>query len=424
MSKNSLPIYRRAFGIALAVAGVVGCVCCLWLAGRVGFSRLYSTYAANTGQLEGADAAIALTPSDPDSHLVRGTLLKGENRLDEAVAEFEQAAALRPLDYVTWLELGIARDQAEDQEGAINALSESVALAPDYAEPRWQLGNVLLRAGRVDEGFDEMRRAARSKSALLPQLIDLAWNIYRADVASVEQAIEPQTVPSRLALARFAARHGKAKDSARIFLAIENVSDEDRRAFIKELLAAKEYRVARDVWSRGREGMESDADSGLTDGGFEGQIRLDEPGFGWQIARNLQAVKLSIDRAEPSHGSSSLRVDWSGDSNPATSVITQIVPVEANARYRLHFASRSEELVTGGLPVVAVMDANARDTTQLAESVALSAKAAPWQEVSVEFMTGKETQAVLVVLRRESCGSNPCPIFGRLWLDDFSLRKL
>jgi tetratricopeptide (TPR) repeat protein len=410
--------------MALAITGIAFCIFCLWMAARAGLSRLYSNYAANTARMDVADAAIALSPSDPESHLARAMLLKGENRLDEAILEFEQSAAHRPKDYVLWLELGIARDQAEDEEGAESALKEAVALAPTYAEPHWQLGNVLLRGGRMDEGFQEMRLAAESNHAFLPQLIDLAWNLYRADVPLVEQAIRPQTDASRLALARFAARQGKAADGARIFRAIENISEEDRRAFLNDLLAAKEFNVAHEVWLSVAGRDEGHSETGFTDGGFEGQIKLDEPGFGWQIDKNPQALKLSLDTARPHNGSNSLRLYWSGDSNPASNIITQTVLVEPGARYRLSFASRSEELVTGGLPLLVVLDANARDTTQLAESDALSEKSTPWQERSFEFVTGKETQAVLVVLRRRSCGGGPCPIFGRLWLDDFSLQKL
>jgi tetratricopeptide (TPR) repeat protein len=424
MSKNSGPIYRRVIQMAIAVLGIISCIFCLWMAALAGSSRLFSAYAADTGRLDGADAALALTPSDPESHLIRGIILKGDNRLDEAISEYEQAVALRPHDYVLWLELGIVRDQAEDQMGAISALKEAVAHAPNYAEPRWQLGNVLLRAGRIDEGFLELRRAAQSKRAFLLQLIDLAWNIYQADVSSIEQAIQPQNTESRLALARFAAKHGKAADGARIFRTIENVAEEDRRSFITDLLAAKQFDVAYEIWSSAPGRKESHSNSGLTDGGFEGQMKLDDPGFGWQIAGNLQAVKLSIDKAQPHNGNSSLRLDWSGDSNPGSTIISQLIRVEPNTRYRLRFAARSEELVTGGPPLLAIIDVGSSDSPQLAQSDFLPSKTAPWQEYNLEFGTTKETQAVLIVLRRQSCSSGPCPIFGRSWLDDFSLQKL
>lgn len=424
MSKNPDSIYRRVIRIAVALLGVVFCLFCLWTAERAGISRLYSTYAAKAGQLDAADAAARLAPYDPEAHLIRAALLKGNNRLDEAIHEYEQAAALRPRDYVLWIELGLARDEAEDQAGAINAFQEAVALAPYYAGPRWQLGNVLLRAGRVDEAFIEMRRAAESNRAFLPQLIDLAWNIYNGDVPSVEQTVQPQTPAARLALARFAARHGKAADAARIFRTIGNVAEEDRRALLIELLAAKQFDVAYEVWSTEQGRGASHSNVGFTDGGFEEQISFDEPGFGWQITRNLAQVRISIDKAQPHSGNSSLRLDWTGDSSPAAQVISQTVLVEPNARYRLRFAVRTEELVTGGLPLVAIVDAGAKDSTPLAQSELLPPNTAPWQEMSVEFSSGKETQAVLVILRRQGCSSNPCPVFGRLWLDDFSLQKI
>jgi tetratricopeptide (TPR) repeat protein len=115
VSKNPDPIYRRVIRTAVALLGVVFCLFCLWTAEHAGFSRLYSTYAAKAGQLDAADAAVLLTPSDPEAHLIRAALLKADSKLDEAIKEYEQAAALRPRDYVLWLELGLARDEAEDQ---------------------------------------------------------------------------------------------------------------------------------------------------------------------------------------------------------------------------------------------------------------------------------------------------------------------
>src|SRR5207253_8349631 len=114
-------------------------------------------------------------------------------RAGEAINEYEQAARLRPRDYFLWLSLGTARDQAGDERGALAAFQESVRLAPYYAEPRWQFGNALLRAGRLDEAFAELRRAAVSDSSLLPGLVDLVWGVYGGDAFMVQQVIQPQT---------------------------------------------------------------------------------------------------------------------------------------------------------------------------------------------------------------------------------------
>jgi hypothetical protein len=394
------------------------------MAALMGFSRLLSTYAAKTARLDAADAAIELTPSDAQAHLIRAAILKAEGRLDEAIKEYEQAIALRPQDYVLWLELGMARDETGDQEGAVTAFNEAVRLAPSYAEPHWQLGNVELRAGRVNEAFAEMRRAAASNPALWPQVIDLAWSVYGGDVTAIEQAVEPQTQSARLTLARFAAKHGKANEAVRIFDTLANVSTDERRTFLTELLAAKQFNAAYDVWSAGLKKDMRNSNAGFIDGGFEEQINLGEDGFGWRVARDGQAVQISIDNVQPHGGSNSLRLNWKGDSNPTAPVVSQLVLVEPNARYQVRFAVRTEELVSAALPLIAVTDAGSNDAKPLAQSKPFPLKTTPWQDYSFEFTTGKETQAVLVSLRRQNCESQPCPIFGRIWLDDFSLQKL
>lgn len=406
------------------VACLLGCLCGLWIAARGGVSRFFSTYAAYSGRLDDAETAVRFSSSDPEAHLIRAAILKEAGRLDEAVQEYEQSVELRPRDYVLWLELGLARDEAEDQAGAINAFREAVRLAPDYAEPHWQLGNILLRSGNINDAFSEMRRAAASNPIFLPQLIDLAWTIYQGDVAAVEQAVQPQTSAARLVLARFAARHGKAVDATRIFRNLGNVAAADRRALLVELLAAKQFNVAYEVWSTAPGRSEHPSSTGFTNGGFEEQINLDEPGFGWQIARNLQAVKASLDQGQPHQGRNSLLLDWSGETNPQSPVISQTVLVEPNARYRLRFSIRTEELVSGGLPFIAVVDAASGDSHALAQSDPFPLKTTSWQDQSVDFTTGKDAQAVVVTLQRQSCSRNPCPIFGRVWLDDFTLQKL
>ena len=402
---------------AIAVCFLVGAT---FFAARAGLSKMDTKAALTSGSLTAAERAVDLTPSDPDAHYTRALALSFNGEEREAVKEYERAAVLRPRDYFLWLSLGAARDEAGDEAGALAAFREAVRLAPFYAQPHWQLGNVLLRAGHMDEAFLEMRRAAESNPSLTPQLIDLAWTIYNGDVSSVEKAVEPQTAQARLALAHFAAKHGKTSDAAGIFRSIENVSEDDRRAFLTELLAAKDFRAAYEVWAKKGARVEA----GFTDGGFEEQVNLDESGFGWRIARDVQAVRVSVDNVQPHGGKSSLRLDWKGDANPSVPVIQQLVLVEPGARYRLHFSVRTDQLVTGGLPMVVISDPATNDSHELARSNPFKERTSAWQDYAVEFTTGKETEAVVVSLKRQSCSSNPCPVFGSLWLDDFSLEKL
>jgi hypothetical protein len=327
---------------------------------------------------------------------------------------------------VLWLDLGLARDQANDVDGALAAFRESVRLAPFYAQPRWQLGNTLFRAGRRDEAFAELRRSITSNPKLLPQAISLAWAASGGDVQVVERTLQPQTPSAHLDLASFFIRHGKATEAIAQFRAAGGVSDEQRRVLLADLLASKNFVEAFEVWSSGRqENGESNPQGigAIVNGGFEEPITLDDPGFGWQLATNLPAVRTSLDKTEPHTGSYSLRLDWSGNSDPSAGVISQLVLVQPNTRYRISFAARTREMLTIGLPIVTVTDAGSGESV-LGQSKTFPQGTSGWQDFTVEFATTETTKAVLIAIRRQNCATAPCAAIGHAWFDDLSLQRL
>ena len=398
----------------------------MWRVAGAGTSRLLSEYSSATGLLVAADEAARLSSSDAEAQIARAAVLSGAGEFTEAVKAFERAVALRPEDYVLWMELGRARDQAGDVAGAETALREAVRLAPHYAQPRWQLGNVLLRAERYDEAFTELRRAATSDPALFPNTIDLAWGRYQGDARAVEQAIQPQTTSQRLALARFFAKHDRAEEAIGLFHTVDRISNTDRRLLLGELLAAKHFAASYEVWMRGREETESRRRGGvatLFDGGFEGEIVQDDIGFGWQVAPAAPTIRIVLDASQPHTGARSLRIEFNNASDPYTRILSQLALVEPNARYRLSFAARTEEVVTGGLPMVAVIDVG-EGGGELAQSKPLSPGTSTWQDYSIDFTTAKTTEAVVIAFKRQNCSISPCAIFGRVWVDDFCLQRL
>lgn len=429
-------MYRRFIPYILASIALIACLPAIWVIGRAGLSRLLSEYVVRSSLLPSenlanavvlADEAALLAPSDPAAHRARAIALIDAGQLDEAIREYERAIALRPGHYSLWVELGRARDQAEDEQGALAAFTEAARLAPYYAQPHWQLGNVLFRMGRREEAFAELRRAALSDLTLLPAAIDLAWAAYDGDARAIERAFQPQTPQWHLALARFFAKHGRPDEAVEQFRVAGKISEAERRAFLLDLLAARQFKDAYEVWSGGLETRNATRPGGiasLTDGSFESGIKFDDPGFGWQLTRDVAAFRYSLDTAEPKEGAHSLRIDFNGDYNPASPVISQLMLVEPGARYRLHFASRAEGLVTGGLPVIVVSDASSNNGRSLGESSPLPQGTSGWQDQAIEFAAGDQTSAVLISLVRQSCGSGPCPIFGRIWLDQFSIVRL
>jgi hypothetical protein len=352
-------------------------------------------------------------------------LLLNTHGVSAALPEFERAVALRPKDYFLWLELGRARDMADDEQGALAALEQSVRLAPEYAQPRWQFGNALFRAGRVETAYRELRLAALSDVALLPNLIDLVWGASGGDAAAVERIIQPEQAAWNLALAKFFIKRGKTAEGLTQLRAAGVFPDQDRQALLKDLLDAKRYKEAYNLWAfdSGDGGRES-GNALINDGGFEGKLGRDAIGFGWRLTRDTQALRLTLDRANPRAGAQSLRVDFNGDSNAGQSIADQLILVEPGTRYRLRFAARSEEIVSGGLPLLAVSEVGAVETRVLAHSLPLQPGANEWQEYIIDFAAAKTTNALLISLRRQNCSTGPCPIFGRIWLDDFVLQEI
>jgi hypothetical protein len=130
-------------------------------------------------------------------------------------------------------------------------------------------------------------------------------------------------------------------------------------------------------------------------------------------------LKLSLDNSNPKEGSASLRVDFNGESNPNAPVISQLVLLEPKTHYQLDLAYRTENLVSGGLPTILVLDAN--NQSVLGQTEGLPQRTDGWRNVNVDFTTGESTSAIQIALQRKPCPTPQCPIFGKLWLDNFFL---
>ena len=395
----------------------------IWLSVRAGFASLLYTYAAISNQLAAANAAVSLSSGDPEAHYLRGAVLEASGDLTAAITEYNEAIVRRPDDYVLWLSLARAQELNGQTPMAIAAAREATQLAPYYAQPHWQLGNLLVRAGRAEEGFGELRLASTSNPRLLPPIIDLAWQLSRGNVQFVMQAVQPGTPAAYQALVEYFKKRGQEAEAIAILRTAGSIGEDYRRQYVDELLKAKRFADAYAIWSIGRSPADASDAGGpiVNDPGFEQERRLDEIGFDWRTENKAQTVTLSLEPANPKEGRSSLRVEFNGDSDPGAQIISQLVLVEPNSRYQLHFAARTESIVSGGLPRVAVVDAG---NNEILGQTNVFPEVSNWQDYSIDFNSKQTTSAILISLQRQRCRESPCPIFGRLWLDNFSLKKL
>ena len=302
----------------------------------------------------------------------------------EASKSLESATSLRYRDDYLWLELANAREETGDTAGALAAFDQAVRWAPHYAHTHWQRGNLLLRMGRYDEAFAELRTAAAANRSYLPNLIDLAWGIARGDLNTTKQLIQ--------------------------------LNDEGVRATLIRFLASKKaFRNAFELWN----GSDSAAPM-LFNGGFEDQILLNDATFGgWILSPEQTKNKLALDVSEKFAGTRSLQIAFGGEGSPGTPLLSQTVIVEPGKTYRVFFSVKTKDLVTGGPPIITVNDAV--NNQLLGKSENFPTATSPWVKLNFDFTTLATSEAVVIRLQRNNCESSPCPIFGTLWLDEIHI---
>ncbi|MFN2578343.1 MAG: tetratricopeptide repeat protein [Pyrinomonadaceae bacterium] len=406
-----------------AIIGIVGAVVCALAireSARIGFARAAAQNALRTNDIAAADRAVRLVPSDAELHAARGIALQRTEDYANACSALERSIQLRPRDYFLWLMLGVTRDLNDDQQGAIAALRESVVLAPAYAKPHWQLGNLLLRTGRVDEAFGELRFAAERDPSLLSGVIDLAWGISRSDAAQTVATMQPHTEAARMALAVFLAAHKQGTTAIEEFREVKSPSAAGADRLMYGLLEAKFVAEAFEVWRNTH--CTACKPGVLLNNSFEDDINVGQKGFGWQISADIPNPTLSIDASEHETGARSLRIDFHGSSNSATALASQLIIVNPETRYRLSLQAMTKSFVSAAPPLVKVINGSDGQSSVLGQSSNIS-EANSWRPFTIEFMTRADTHAIEVVLSRQSCANNPCAAFGTVWVDSFDLRE-
>jgi hypothetical protein len=422
-----MPLLRVALLLPVALALV-----CSWYAGRWYFGNSIAEFTPKVedGAMDSAQTALSLAPGDPLSHWSAGQVEMREfspEKLAEAVKHFERAASLSPNDYRLWMDLGRAREQTGDAAGSEKAFRRAVELAPSYSYPRWFLGNLLLRQGRQDEAFVELRRAGETDDRLRPQIYNLAWYVYGQDVQAVERAVGDSS-GARAQLAVYLIGREQIDDAMRIWSGLNAAEKREQRetgdALVKALVAAKRYRavldVSRDLAAQGAALPEVGQ---FFNGGFESDAGAVVANlFGWQVNASTE-VQIAIDPRTSHQGSRSLRVIFNAPTKLAFNNISQLVVVEPSSDYRFECYGRTQNLRTAGAPAIEILDA--QDGTVLATSAPLSIDNTDWQHLTVDFKTPAKVEAVTVRTTRATCGPKMavCPILGMVWYDDFNLQR-
>jgi tetratricopeptide (TPR) repeat protein len=167
--------------------------------------------------LELARRAVDANPERPEAYLVVGLAHAQTGKLDESAAQYEMARERGSTERRLFAELASVYDVAQRYDDAVRVYRERLAMAPDDAEMRQELGLTLLLLKQFDAAVTELRTVAKADPDNTQACLDLGYALLRAGrpreaAALFEQAIRTQ--PSRhdveLLLARARAACGEA----------------------------------------------------------------------------------------------------------------------------------------------------------------------------------------------------------------------
>jgi tetratricopeptide (TPR) repeat protein len=121
-------------------------------------------------RVEEADAAfqreLAIDPSDFDSNLYHGMYLQqNEQKYDEALACFNRALRAKPGDLSVLFQIGLAYEQVNRADEALETVKRIVRERPDFLEGHLTLARLYYRRGDRDAG-DRHRLLAERLTAL------------------------------------------------------------------------------------------------------------------------------------------------------------------------------------------------------------------------------------------------------------------
>ena len=413
---NTTPLRSIAL-VAAIFCAVSGYVCAKWF-----FANTISTRVAYK---EIADFAVDLAPSDPQTHFAAAVLHEKTflpDDLPKSLAEYEQSVALSPSDYRLWLDLGKARERSGDTEGAEKALRKSLALAPNYSQVQWSLGNFLLRQGKDAEAFNEIRKAAEGDKTFANPAVASAWQLFDGDTARIKNYVG-DSANLKAAFALVLAKEKRFDESLEVW---NGVPEDARKTEFKangdeiyqKMLEAKKYRAALQLFSQIAGSDEKKSALGkVTNGSFETNINSQNAGvFEWQIADGAEP-QIFLDKTQKHDGETSLIVLSNSKDGKAFRNISQTIAVESGKKYAFETFYKSE-LKTTATAKWEVVDA--ADGKILAATEAVDANA-DWKNLKAEFTVPETTEGVTIRLVRVPCSATLCPISGKLWFDDFNL---
>jgi protein O-mannosyl-transferase len=135
--------------------------------------------------IEQYQQALGINPDDSDAHNNLGTALLSQGRLAEGTLQFQKALANNPKNTDAYVNLGNTCFQQGRVDEAITNYEHALELNPEIAEAHNNLGSALFQKGRLEEALSHLQRALEINPRYPSAQINLAWLLATSSKASI-----------------------------------------------------------------------------------------------------------------------------------------------------------------------------------------------------------------------------------------------
>ncbi|HXG91040.1 MAG TPA: tetratricopeptide repeat protein [Blastocatellia bacterium] len=370
------------------------------------------------------DVLAAAANQFPDSSRLHARLARiahQQSDLPFAESHALRAVQLSPFNYNYLLLLASIEESSGKAQSAEQLLKRALELAPNKTDVRWQLANLLLRRGNIDEALEQFQSACDRDLRLLPLTLNLLWRATNGNFDAVD-AVACCDTKARLALASFLVKQSEIEKAMSVFNQLDKAARLARPegpAFLNAL-ASCDLTRARALWANTVNC--EDTHALILNGGFERDIAKEFPQFDWIIGQSDYA-SFKVTAEEARTGSRSLKVTFAGrDTTLIDGEVKQFIAVRAGARYRLDCYAKASSLATTEGPVIAVRAVAMADW--IATTKQVEADSSGWQHLSIEFTVPKTDSPLYITIRRKPRFSYDEPMRGTVLFDDFALTEI
>lgn len=429
-----ISLQLRSLGLRVVAFGAI-LVLCLGLVGfelqrfitsvvvnsRVEFDlpalKFAADYFPNSAKVQ-ARLAARIIESQSDSQQSHEALA------DSAFQHASRAVELAPANFEYRVLLSAAAEMKGNSDVAESALREAVRLASNNVGVRWQMANLFLRLGKLDESLAEFRIVAEAEPLRASNILNLIWRASSGNLSAVESVVGNDS-QSRLTYAEFLAEQQQFETAAHVFLQTDHnyrLQLPQTGRILDVFLKAGQWQWADNLWRDTMATANTANKSLLWNGDFETFSRKGLTQFDWQLTSSNYA-RLTVQPGGRSD-KKALRLAYLGiDTTRLDREVQHLAVLQPGQSYRLECFAKPEKLVvTDEAPQIAILRADNREL--IATSAPVSAGVSDWQLLTADFSVPSDFPAVIVTIKQTPRYRYTEPTRGAIWFDDFSLKTL